>query len=191
MHYFTNDSSNKLVITLFTIFSLPGNFQIEDLIFKSANWEIRWFKEWQLCGWDSEQMKTNLRNPEHGFCPEWAQLTFSKNSLPKFGLYREKRRVLWARFSEICCCGHPPNRSCKTKYALFLLIKWLESIQFCKTNHVVIIYALWSLYLNETKDQRGGTEGRLYFVMISFRTDSDHWVSLRPDSVTLLLMQLI
>ena len=32
MHYFINDSSNKLVITLFTIFSLQGNFQIEDLI---------------------------------------------------------------------------------------------------------------------------------------------------------------
>ena len=69
MHYFTNDSSNKLVITLFTIFSLQGNFQIEDLIFKSTNSEIRWFKEWQFCGWDSEQMKTNLENPEHGFCP--------------------------------------------------------------------------------------------------------------------------
>ena len=54
MHYFTNDSSNKLVITLFTIFSLQGNFQIEDLIFKSVNSEIRWFKEWQFCGWDSE-----------------------------------------------------------------------------------------------------------------------------------------
>jgi hypothetical protein len=26
MHYFTNDSSNKLVITLFTIFSLQSNF---------------------------------------------------------------------------------------------------------------------------------------------------------------------
>ena len=50
MHYFTNDSSNKLVVTLFTIFSLQSNFQIEDLIFKSANSEIRWFKEWQFCG---------------------------------------------------------------------------------------------------------------------------------------------
>ena len=45
MHYFTSDSSNKLVVTLFTIFSLQSNFQIEDLIFKSANSEIRWFKE--------------------------------------------------------------------------------------------------------------------------------------------------
>ena len=45
MNYFINDSSIKLVITLFTIFSLQGNFQIEDLIFKSANSEIRWFKE--------------------------------------------------------------------------------------------------------------------------------------------------
>ena len=45
MHYFTIDSSNKLVVTLFTIFSLQGNFQIEDLIFKSANSEIRWNKE--------------------------------------------------------------------------------------------------------------------------------------------------
>ena len=45
MNYFINDSSNKLVITLFTIFSLQGNCQIEDLIFKSANSEIRWFKE--------------------------------------------------------------------------------------------------------------------------------------------------
>ena len=77
MHYFINESSNKLVITLFTIFSLQSNFQIEDLIFKSANSEIRWFKEWQFCSWDSEQMKTNLRNPEHGFCPERAQLTLS------------------------------------------------------------------------------------------------------------------
>ena len=88
MHYFINDSSNKLVITLFTIFSLQGNFQIEDLIFKSANSEIRWFKEWQFCGWDSEQMKTNLRNPEHGFCQERAQLTLIRNGLPKFSLYR-------------------------------------------------------------------------------------------------------
>ena len=45
MHYFINYSSNKLVITLLTIFILQGNFQIEDLIFKSANSEIRWFKE--------------------------------------------------------------------------------------------------------------------------------------------------
>jgi len=40
MHYFINDSSNKLVITLFTIFSLQSNFQIEDLIFKTANSEF-------------------------------------------------------------------------------------------------------------------------------------------------------
>ena len=26
MHYFTNDSFNKLVVTLFTIFSLQSNF---------------------------------------------------------------------------------------------------------------------------------------------------------------------
>ena len=45
MHDFINDSFNKSVVTLFTIFSLQGNFQIEDLIFKSANSEIRWFKE--------------------------------------------------------------------------------------------------------------------------------------------------
>ena len=148
MNYFINDSSNKLVITLFTIFSLQGNFQIEDLIFKSANSEIRWFKEWQFCGWDSEQMKTNLRNPEHGFCPERAQLTLMKNRLPKFGLYREKCRVLWAWFSQICCCGRPPNLSCKAKFALFLLIKWLEANQFCNRNHVVLILivtSLWSL----------------------------------------------
>ena len=50
MNYFINDSSIKLVITLFTIFSLQGNFQIEDLIFKSANSEILLFKEWQFCG---------------------------------------------------------------------------------------------------------------------------------------------
>ena len=46
MNYFINDSFNKLVITLFTIFSLQDNFQIEDLIFKSANSEMRWNKEW-------------------------------------------------------------------------------------------------------------------------------------------------
>ena len=94
MNYFINDSFNKLVITLFTIFSLQGNFQIEDLIIKSANSEMRWNKEWQFCGWDSEQMKTNLENPEHGFCPERTQLTLTKNGLPKFGLCWEIRRVL-------------------------------------------------------------------------------------------------
>ena len=45
MNYFINDSFNKLVIILFTIFSLQGNFQIEDLIIKSANSEMRWNKE--------------------------------------------------------------------------------------------------------------------------------------------------
>ena len=45
MNYFINDSFNKLVITLFTIFSLQDNFQIEDLIIKSANSEMRWNKE--------------------------------------------------------------------------------------------------------------------------------------------------
>ena len=45
MNYFISDSFNKLVITLFTIFSLQGNFQIEDLIIKSANSEMRWNKE--------------------------------------------------------------------------------------------------------------------------------------------------
>ena len=45
MNYFINDSFNKLVIKLFTIFSLQGNFQIEDLIIKSANSEMRWNKE--------------------------------------------------------------------------------------------------------------------------------------------------
>ena len=45
MNYFINDSFNKLVITLFPIFSLQGNFQIEDLIIKSANSEMRWNKE--------------------------------------------------------------------------------------------------------------------------------------------------
>ena len=45
MNYFINDSFNKLVITLFTIFSLQDNFQIEDLIIKSANSEIRWNKK--------------------------------------------------------------------------------------------------------------------------------------------------
>ena len=126
MHYFIKDSSNKLVITLFTIFSLQSNFQIEDLIFKSANSEIRWFKEWQFCGWDSKQMKTNLEDPEHGFCPERAQLTLEKNDLPKFGLYRDKHGVLWARFSQICSCGRPPNLSCQPKFVLLLLKRWSE-----------------------------------------------------------------
>ena len=137
-----------MVITLFTIFSLQDNFQIEDLIIKSANSEIRWNKKWRFCGWDSEQMEPNLETPEHGFCPEWAQLTFLKNRLPKFGLYREKHRVLWARFSQICSCGRPPNLSCKAKFALFLLIKWLEANQFFNRNHVVLILivtSLWSL----------------------------------------------
>ena len=103
MHDFINDSFNKLVITSFTIFSLQDNFQIEDLIIKSANSEIRWNKKWRFCGWDSEQMKQNLENPEHGFCLERTQLTLVKNGFPKFGLYWEKHRVLWAQFSQICC----------------------------------------------------------------------------------------
>ena len=45
MNYFINDSFNKLVITLFTIFSLQDNVHIEDLIIKSANSEMRWNKE--------------------------------------------------------------------------------------------------------------------------------------------------
>lgn len=90
-----------------------------------------------------------------------------KNGLPKFGLYWEKHRFLWAWFSQICCCGRPPNVSCKAKFVLlllrdewryiFLLINWLETIQFCNTNHVVLIFivtSLWSLYLNENRDHR-------------------------------------
>ena len=69
MHDFINDSSHKSFVTLFTIFSLQDNFQIEYLTIKSANSEIRWIKEWQFCGWDSEQMEKNLENLEHGFCP--------------------------------------------------------------------------------------------------------------------------
>ena len=46
MNNFINDSFNKLVVTLFTIFNLQDNFQIEDLIIKSANSEIRWNKKW-------------------------------------------------------------------------------------------------------------------------------------------------
>ena len=45
MHDFINDSSHKSIVTLFTIFSLQDNFQIEDLIIKSANSEMRWNKE--------------------------------------------------------------------------------------------------------------------------------------------------
>ena len=45
MHDFINVSFNKLVVTLFTIFSLQDNFQIEDLIIKSVNLEIRWNKK--------------------------------------------------------------------------------------------------------------------------------------------------
>jgi len=67
MHDFINDSFNKLVLTLFTIFSVQDNFQIEDLIIKSVNSEICRSKKWQFCGWDSKQMKQNLENPKHGF----------------------------------------------------------------------------------------------------------------------------
>ena len=140
MNYFINDSFNKLVITLFTIFSLQDNFQIEDLIIKSANSEMHWNKEWQFCDWNSKPMKTNLQNPEHGFCSEQTQLTFPKNGLPKFGLYWEKCRVLWAWFSHICGCGRPPNLSYKAKFdllllkdgckSILLLINWLEEIQY-------------------------------------------------------------
>jgi len=42
---FINDSFNKSVVTLFTIFILQDNFQIEDLIIKSANSEIHWNKK--------------------------------------------------------------------------------------------------------------------------------------------------
>ena len=125
MHDFINDSFNKSVVTLFTIFSLQDNFQIEDLIIKSANSEIRWNKKWQFWGWDFKQMKKNLENLEHGFCLERTQLTFLKNGLPKFDLYWEKHRVLSAQFSHICCCDRLPNLSCKAKFALFLLIEWL------------------------------------------------------------------
>ena len=45
MYDFINDSFNKSVVTLFTIFSLQDNFQIEDLTIKSANSEIRWNKK--------------------------------------------------------------------------------------------------------------------------------------------------
>ena len=45
MYDFINDSFNKSVVTLFTIFNLQDNFQIEDLIIKSANSEIRWNKK--------------------------------------------------------------------------------------------------------------------------------------------------
>ena len=45
MHDFINDSFNKSVLTLFTIFSLQDNFQIEDLIIKSVNSEMRWNKK--------------------------------------------------------------------------------------------------------------------------------------------------
>ena len=86
MYDFINDSFNKSVVTLFTIFSLQDNFQIEDLIIKSANSEIRWNKKWRFWSCDSEKMKKNLENPEHGFCPERTQLTLTKNDLPKFGL---------------------------------------------------------------------------------------------------------
>jgi len=54
------------------------------------------------------------------------------------------------------------------------LIKWLESIQFCKTNHDCNYLCSDLSLFNETKDQRTGDGGRLYFVMLSFRTDSDH-----------------
>jgi len=45
MHDFINDSFSKLVVTLFTIFSLQYNFQIEDLIIKYSNSKIRWNKK--------------------------------------------------------------------------------------------------------------------------------------------------
>jgi len=176
MHDFINDSFNKLVVTLFTIFSLQDNFQIEDLIIKSVNLEIRWNKKWQFCDWYSEQIKKNLENSEYGFCPERTKLTLFKEWFAQIRfLLRETQGSFRTIFSDLLC-GRFPNLSCKAKFTLlllkdkwnyiFLLINWLETIQFCNRNHVVIISvvtSLWSLYLNENRDQRGGrkNEGEL------------------------------
>ena len=162
MHYFTNDSSNKLVVTLFTIFSLQSNFQIEDLIFKSANSEIRWFKEWQFCGYDSEQMKTNLENPEHGFCPERAQLSSHRTVCPKSactgrhaGFFEHDfRRFAVAAALQILAAK--PNTPCSC---------WsngLNQSNFVKQIMIVIIYALIFLYLMKPKIRGWGDGERLF-----------------------------
>ena len=163
MRDFINDSFNKSVVTLFTIFSLQDNFQIEDLIIKSANSEIRWNKKWRFCGWYSEQMEKNLENLEHGFCPERAQLSSIGTVCPNSACtgrnagFFEHDFLRFAVAAVLQISAANPNSSCfcwrDEREYIFLLIIWLESTQIY---HVVIIYALIFLYLNETKDQRRG-----------------------------------
>ena len=57
------------------------------------------------------------------------RINFNKNGLPKFGLYWEKRKVLWEWFSQIYYCDRLSNYlSCKSKSDLFLLKDWWKYI---------------------------------------------------------------
>ena len=75
MHDFTNYG---LLINLFTILASKDIFQIEDLIIKCANSEIRWNKKWQFCIGRFGKMEKNMENPKHGFCPKWTKLVLQR-----------------------------------------------------------------------------------------------------------------
>ena len=126
MHDFINDSFNKSVVTLFTIFSLQDNFQIEDLIIKSANSEIRWDKEWRFCSWDSEKMRQNLENPKHGFCPKRTQLILPKEEFAQIQLVlRETQGSLSTIFSDLLL--RPSSKSqLQSQIRLALVERWME-----------------------------------------------------------------
>ena len=106
-------------------------------------------------------MKTNLENPKHGFCPERAQLSSTRTVCPNSACtgrnagFFEHDFLRFAVAAALQISAVNPNSSCfcwrdEREYILLLII-WLESTQIY---HVVIIYALIFLYLNETKDQR-------------------------------------
>ena len=119
----------------------------------------------QLRLWENEE---ESGNPEHGFCLERTKLTLIKERFAHIQLVlRETRGSLSTIFSD-SLCGCFPSLSCKAKFALLLLkdewkyilllINWLETIQFCNRNVLIIfvVTSLWSLYLNENRDQRWG-----------------------------------
>ena len=194
MHYFTNDSSNKLVITLFTIFSLQGNFQIEHLIFKSANSEIRWFKEWQFL-----RLRFWANEDEFGKSGTWVlsrtgPIIFITTVFPNSACrgrntgFFEHDFLRFAVAAALQISAVNPNSSCfcwrDEREYIFLLIIWLESTQIY---HLVIIYALIFLYLNETQDQRRGAEEDC-FCNSKFQ-NSDDRISLGISVAVLSLMR--